>query len=237
MIRRMFSDDLPTITFTKDYQQLLHGDLLPGRTVQIKYDADRLPADRSDVTKAFYKFVESAEPQSTELRSETGRLLTKLTLEIGEGTMISGLIEIPRDADHLTIWFLNVGSSGEQYWDSNGGKNYVFRFTTEDIDIDSVEVSAGQFHITVKASPEISDLVVHYQITNTPAGPNATQRQVLPLTRSAEMYSGSASVPEGAVVRFTFAYQAYGNPHSDTNNGKGYLIWAGAVANPEAGVV
>jgi hypothetical protein len=237
MIRRMFSGDTPTITFTKDYRQLLHGDLLPGRSVRIKYDADRLPADRSDVTKAFYKFVESAEPQSTELHSKTGRLLTKVTLDTGEGTMITGQIEIPGDADHLTIWFLNVGKSGEQYWDSNHGKNYIVRFTTEDIDIDSVEVSGGMFRIAVNASPEISDLAVHYRIMNTPAGPNAAPEQVLRLTRSGEKWSGSVPVLEGAVIRFTVHYQAYGNPYADTNNGKGYLTWAGAVADHEAGVV
>jgi hypothetical protein len=44
-------------------------------------------------------------------------------------------------------------------------------------------------------------------------------------------------VLEGAVIRFTVHYQAYGNPYADTNNGKGYLTWAGAVADHEAGVV
>ena len=45
--RRMFPNDPPSITFTKDHRQLVHGDLLPGREVTIVFDAERLPNERS----------------------------------------------------------------------------------------------------------------------------------------------------------------------------------------------
>ncbi|HLK66128.1 MAG TPA: DUF6209 family protein [Bryobacteraceae bacterium] len=249
MIRRMFPNDPPRITFTKDFHQLVHGTLLPGRAVTIVYDADRLPHERSEYNgqkawsiQAFYKFIENGEVRVAELWSETGTVLTKLSNDPGEGTMMMCRIDVPADADHLTIWFLNTGRSGADYWDSNYGANYIFRFVVEDLQLDFAEVAHGSFRIELTASSEVSDLAVLYRIMNDPSAIREVDTRQ-PLTASEpdgagnRRWSGSAAVPENAVVRFTLAYTAYGNPHADTNSGKGYLTWSGAKADPQAGVV
>jgi hypothetical protein len=251
----MFSHDPPRITFTKDFQQLVHGDLLPGRTVTLLYDAERLPNERSLdqgqkawTIKAFYKFFERGEVRATDLWSETGVVLTKLSNEPGEGTMMTCGITLPEDADHLTVWFLNTGKSGAQFWDSNFGRNYIFRFVVEDLDIESVAVvrdakgPLSWFKIEVAALAEVSDLAVLYRIMNDPSAGREDKRLELtsigtPDSAGRLKWSASTPVPENAAVRFTFAYNAYGNPHADTNSGKGYLTWAGAKKDLAAGVL
>jgi hypothetical protein len=252
----MFSNERPSILFTKDHRLVTHGDLLPGREVTITYDAERLRDERSYrqgqpawKIVCFYKFVESGPVQSIDLWSETGEIRTKLTDEPGEGTMMVGRISIPSDADHLTLWFLNTGASGAQYWDSNYGRNYVFRLVVEDVSILEVGVepdasaAASRFHISVLASTEVEHLAVLYRVMNDP-NPAKDQDTRLPLRREGptdadghQRWSAAAAVPFGAVVRFSLAFTAYGNPHTDSNNGRGYLTWAGSRANREAGVL
>jgi hypothetical protein len=254
--RRMFPKDPPSITFTKNHHQLVHGDLLPGREAAIVYDAERLPHERSQdhgkkawTIRCFYRFVENGTVSSIDLWSETGKILHKISNEPGEGTMMLGRISIPDDADHLTVWFLNTGKSGAEYWDSNFGRNYIFRFVLEDIDITDVGVKhdpkkpISNFHVEVDTSAEVDDITVLYRIMNAPHGPK-DQDIPLPLDMTGtsgstrkRRWSGTTPVPEGAVVRFTVAYNSYGNPHADTNSGKGYLTWEGAQANVEAGVI
>jgi len=254
--RRMFRNDPPSITYTRDYRQLVHGDLLPGRQVTIVYDAERLPHERSQdhgkkawTIRCFYKFVENGTVSSIDLWSETGKIRSKISNEPGEGTMMMGRINIPRDADHLTVWFLNSGKSGAEYWDSNFGRNYIFRFVVEDIDITRVGVEhdpkkpVSNFHVQVEASSEVDNVTVLYRIMNGSGGPK-DQDFPLPLNMTGtpsptrkRRWSGATAVPEGAVLRFTVVYNSYGNPHADTNSGKGYLTWEGAKANREAGVI
>jgi len=252
----MFAQDPPSITFTKDFQTLVHGVLLPGRTVTLVYDAERLPNERSQdqgqkawTINAFYKFVEQGgEVHVTDLWSETGVVRTKLTDELGSGTMMICRISIPENADHLSVWFLNTGKSGAQFWDSNLGRNYIFRFVVEDFNVSSVAVvhdakgPLSWFNIEVAALPEVSDLTVLYRIMNNPAADPEDKRLALtsagpPDSDGRLKWSGSVPVPEDAVVRFSFAYNAYGNPHADSNSGRGYLTWSGAKQNPEAGVL
>jgi hypothetical protein len=252
----MFPKDPPSITFTKDHRQFVHGDLLPGREATIVYDAERLPHERSQAhgkkawnIRCFYKFVENGTVSSIDLWSETGKILHKISNEPGEGTMMQGRITIPDDADHLTVWFLNTGKSGAEYWDSNFGRNYIFRFVLEDIDITDVGIThdpkkpISNFHMEVEASAEVDDITVLYRIMNAPDRPK-DQDIPLPLDMTGasgpagkRRWSGATAVPEGAVVRFTVAYNSYGNTHADTNSGKGYLTWEGAQANLEAGVI
>jgi hypothetical protein len=253
MTRRMFPNDPPRITFTKDFGVHVHGDLKPGRTVTLLYDAERLPHERSThngqkdwTIQACYKFEEQGRVRAMDLWSETGTILHKVSNEIGEGTMMTGRIDLPDDADHLTLWFLNTGGSGAIYWDSNYGRNYIFRFIVEDLHVESVEVVSdgkapfSRFKIEMMALPEVTDLTVEYRIMNDRA---LQVDQKLPLVpgplndKGERPWSGQAAVPENAVVRFTLFYNAYDYSHTDTNSGNGYLTWTGATRNIEAGVL
>jgi hypothetical protein len=252
--RRMFAGDPPRITFTKDFRQLVHGDLRPGSVVTLVYDADRLPAERSEADgrkawtiRAYYRFSEQGQIGKIDLWSETGEVLTKRSTEVGEGTMMTGRITIPASAEFLTIWFLNTGSSGAEYWDSDFGQNYQFRFVVEDLAIDSVAVTrdpkreAAQFEIRVTAEPDISELAATYRVMNH-GGSTAMHRLQLAVLEQRtpagkRQWQGSVPVPRDAVVRFTLSYRLDGEIHTDTNSGYGYLIWPGAERNVEAGVL
>jgi hypothetical protein len=253
--RRMFAGDPPRITFTKDFRQLVHGDLRPGSVVTLVYDADRLPDERSEVEgrkawtiRAYYQFSEQGQIGTIDLWSETGEVLTKRSTEVGEGTMMTGRITIPADAESLTIWFVNTGSSGAEYWDSHFGQNYQFRFVVEDLEIDSVAMTrdpkgeAAQFQISVTAESEVSELAATYRVMNHDAPtaplhrlPLAPLEQRTPADK--RQWQGSAPVPPDAAVRFTLSYRIDGEIHTDTNSGYGYLTWPGAERNVEAGVL
>jgi hypothetical protein len=253
MTRRIFTNDPPQITFTRDFRTVVHGDLRPGSTATLIYDAERLPHERSYdhgqkawTLKAFYKFVEQGEVHAIDLWSETGTILHKITNDPGEGTMMIGRVDIPEGVDHLTLWFLNTGISGASFWDSNFGRNYIFRFVAEDLHVDLVEVTRDAaapfswFKIDMMAVADVSNLVIQYRIMNNPAAPGDQNLHLTPgaLESTGERHwSGSARVPSGAVVKFCMLYDAYGNPHTDTNSGKGYLTWTGATKNIEAGVL
>jgi hypothetical protein len=248
----MFPDDPPIITFTKDFHQEVHGDLRPGRTVTLNYDAERLPNERSEeggqkawTIKAFCKFEERGEVHNLDLWSESGKILHKITDEPGEGTMMIGRIDLPDSADHLTIWFLNTGKSGAECWDSNEGCNYIFRFVVEDLHVVAVGVIPDDnaplswFRIDVMALDEVDEVVISYRVMNDPAGGLDRSQPLTPGTidGNERHWTGSAPVPEHAVVRFTLGYSAYGVPHTDTNSGKGYLTWTDAKRNIEMGVL
>jgi hypothetical protein len=253
MTRRLFANDPPHILFTRDFRTVVHGDLRPGRTATLIYDAERLPSERSYhngqkawTIKAFYKFVEQGEVHAIDLWSETGTILHKVTNDPGEGTMMIGRVDISEGVDHLTLWFLNTGISGASFWDSNFGRNYIFRFVVTDLHVSSVEVTQDAaapfswFNIRMVAAEEVSNLVIQYRIMN---NPSSLEEQSLHLSAGEvdstgeRHWSGKVRVPAGAVVKFCMLYDAYGNPHTDTNSGKGYLIWNGATRNIEAGVL
>ena len=254
MRRRMFSQDPPQIVFLRNFEQRVHGDLVPGATITIQYDAYRLPAERSTdngakawTIKAYFKFKEQGPVYSIDMWTESGAIQTKMSNDTGEGTIMVCRIEIPQDVDHITIWFQNTGKSGAEYWDSRHGANYLFRFVAEDFQVDSVKVLTdpakplGLFRIDLTAAAEVSAISVLYRIANDPAQPTSA---TLPLTSApsqesavSRKWSGSAPVPPDAVVKFTFRYSAWGHEHIDTNNGSEYVTWNGAKPERLAGVL
>jgi hypothetical protein len=260
MTRRLFSNDPPRIIFTKDFRVVVDGDLLPGRTAQVLYDAARLPAERSEengakawTIKAFYKSVEQGPVHEVDLQRELGVIQTKMWNDTAEGTIMVCRIAIPQGVDHVTLWFLNTGKSGAEYWDSYFGKNYIFRFMVEDFDVDSVEVTPDPakplawFRVEATAAPDVSGIGVLYQVVNQPAGPDPHvfhRQEYLPLSAvgppdalGKRKWFGSAPVPQNAVIKLSFTYNAWGNVHTDTNSGYGYTTWAGAKRDPQGGVL
>jgi len=255
MHRRLFPNDKPWIAFKKNYRQLIHGDLMPGRKVKILYDSQRLPDERSTqngqkewTIKAFYKFVEAGPVYGVDLWTESGAIQSKMSNDTAEGTIMVCSIEIPEGVDHVSIWFLNTGKSGAEYWDSNSGRNYIFRFAVADFEVKSAKVvpvaenSHAEFEVEVKAAPDVSAIGVSYWIANAEVravAPSwfALSRAGVPDDSGWQQWTGSLRVPENAVMRFTFAYTAWGNEHVDTNGDRGYTTWPGAERDPQAGVL
>ena len=260
MTRRLFSNDPARIVFTKDFRVVVRGDLQPGRRAKVLYDAARLPLERSEdngakawTIKAFYKFVEQGPVHEIDLQTETGALQTKMSNDTAEGTIMVCHIDIPPGVDHITLWFLNTGKSGAEYWDSDSGKNYIFRFIVDDFDVDLVEVVADSakpmawFRVDVSAAPEVTNMGVVYRVVNQPAGGpthESLPHEYLALAPAGppdspgrRKWSGSAPVPQNAVIKLSFRYEAWGNVHTDTNSGHGYTTWPGAKPDHQAGVL
>jgi hypothetical protein len=249
----MFAEDPARILFTKDFRILTHGDLLPGRSVRIVYDAERLPRERSMdhgrkawTIRAHYEFADRGTVGSEDLESPSGVILHKRDTEPGEGTMMVADITIDPAAEYLSLWFLNTGRSGAEYWDSNFGRNYRFRFVVQDLHIDLVRVAPvpgtpqSTFHIDVSTRPDVSDLEVVYRVMN--EGTMHPQERRLPLSprglqAGTRRWTAETPVLEGAVIKFSLFYTAGGIPYHDTNSGKEYVTWAGSKPDREAGVL
>jgi hypothetical protein len=169
--------------------------------------------------------------------------------DTAEGNIMCCRIDIPSGVDHLTLWFLGTYATGAQQWDSDFGKNYIFRFMVEDFDVDKAEVvpdaakPLAWFRVEATAAPDVTDIGVDYQVVNQAAA-FQSPHEFLALSPSGppdaegnRKWSGAAPVPRNAVIQLSFRYQAWGNEHFDTNSGHGYTTWSGARSDPQAGVL
>src|SRR5688572_1741094 len=120
-------DDLTQLVLTGDFQQELKGEITPGSQVTILFDSARLPFERSVSAKgkpewtisAFYQIAPSPEVNEIKLIPEKSK--TK-----SETVILKGVLSVPATGSEVVIWFLNTGSTGEYYFDSDFGKNYRF---------------------------------------------------------------------------------------------------------------
>jgi hypothetical protein len=239
MFRRTFEGNAPYITFTKSWQQLPFGNLVPGRTVHIRYDANRLPEERSNYNgvptwtiTAFYQFSPAGPVHGNQLEVPSGRVVSRIADDPVEATFMTTSIEIPDDAEELIMWFMNSGRSGRQFWDSDYGANYLFRFTSLDIQGETATVVSdpqtpyGGFQVSMTALPEVEDVAVSFTVTNSPpdspfAGSVPLEAGQLENGRRAWAVAGVA-VPRGANVRFQFTYTVDGRTFTDDNDGTGF---------------
>lgn len=244
LIERTFRGTPPLLVFTKDRRQLIRGDFRRGADLTILYDAERLTGERSADEHgkpawsiySFVKFSESGEVHRLELWSETGVIRAKAGNDVGEGTMMKGTIVVPADAEEVIVWFLNTGRSGREYWDSNYGANYHFRFVGEDIKVEHAAVVSSpqqptdRFEVMISAAPDVEGVGVKYSVVNTaPAPPLESQAELVPSRAGGAggrrtWSNDDVAVPHGAVVYFTVAYRARGRTYTDDNNRKGYLV-------------
>ncbi len=241
MFRRTFEGNAPHITFTADWRETPFGDLVPGRTVQIQYDANRLPEERSSYNgsptwsiTAYYQFAANGPVQSKQLEMPAGEPPRRFAADSAEASFMTTAIDVPEGASELIMWFLNTGRSGMQYWDSAYGANYVFRFTSLDIQGEEASVSSDPatpysgFNVSMTALPEVANPSVTFTVANAP--PDQPFEGNVPLTagdvvnaRRAWSVSGVA-VPYQARVRFSFRYTVNGRTFIDDNDGTGF--WA-----------
>jgi len=230
MFRRTFADNAPHITFTGTWQQLPFGNLVPGSTVQIAYDPARLPFERSNYNgaptwsiTAFYRFSPNGPIASRQLDTPTGQVVSRFSDDPVEATMMTTSIDIPADADELILWFMNTGQSGFEYWDSDYGLNYIFRFTSIDIQGENATVAGDAFAVDITSLPAIENVHVNFKIINHPplAGSVPLVRGIITNGRRAWSAHGIA-VPAGANVWFTFTYTIDGRSFIDDNDGAGF---------------
>jgi hypothetical protein len=225
MFRRTFADNAPHITFTKTWEQLPFGNLVPGSTVVIAYDPNRLPNERSNdwSITVFYRFSANGPLASQQLEVCTGEVVTRISDDPVEATMMTASIPIPEDAEELVLWFLNTGRSGADQWDSNLGANYVFRFTSIDIQGENATVAGDEFEVDITALPVVENVIVDYKVINHP--PISGSVPLTPGTIANGRRPWSAHgipVPTGANVWFTFRYTVDGRAFVDDNDCAGF---------------
>jgi len=240
MFRRTFEGNPPHITFTADWRQWPHGGLVPGATVAISYDPNRLPNERSTYNGvptwsivAFHQFAPNGPVFSKPLDAPTGQVVQRYSDDPVEATMMTTSIEIPSDAEELILWFLNTGRSGQQFWDSDYGANYVFRFTSLDIQgehaavVSDPQTPFAGFEVSLTALPVVESVVVSFTVTNAPREQpfgGAIPLQAGAIAHGRRPWSASGiSVPRGANIRFSFVYTVNGRTFIDDNDGTGYF--------------
>jgi hypothetical protein len=129
---------LPQVVFKGDFQLDVNGEIKSGSEVAIIFDAERLPFERSQDEKgksawtisAFSQFAPGGEVSKVDLQPEK----KKKAKDAAEETLLKGVLSVPAGSREAIIWFLNTGKTGNEYYDSDFGKNYRFSVSPEIIE-------------------------------------------------------------------------------------------------------
>jgi len=126
-----YADSSAKIDFTKDWQENITGQLVPGGKFTINYDQTRLPNRRTS-----YRGLSSWHINAG-IQFEGNGPVTYKSLEEYQQEMTSKEVSIPADAKEVIIWFEHYGydpydtaqNNEARYYDSNYSQNYHFPVT------------------------------------------------------------------------------------------------------------
>jgi hypothetical protein len=241
-IQRALPNTPASILFRRNFRHHVTGSLKPGAHLLVFYDAERMTQERSfEGDKPAWgitmhaRFVPGGNVLSMALWSRTGIILTgvKTSDDPGEGTMLKCDFEIPGNAQFVEMWFTNSGRSGATYFDSDFGKNYLFRFTARDISPPAAVVlfdrAAGQseFQMELSAAPEIGAVAADYWVVNvTP--PLHAEAALVPDAQPAASgrrtwHTQGLRFPYKAVIAFDLRYTVNGREAVDDNSQRHFL--------------
>jgi len=216
----------PQISFTRDWRQTVQGVLRPGARFTVLYDPARLPEERSTYngSPAWNIFAHASYSGAPAIREA---LQTP-----GGADLMSQEFVIPPSARDVTLWFLNTGRSGREFWDSDYGANYCFRFPLLDLELVSANVISTSptpysgFQTQVLAVQEVTAITVNYSAQGHGGEP---LKGSVPLMLSADDPAGrglwsvaGVAVPYQSTVRFSFQYTVGGRTFLDDNGGKSF---------------
>ncbi len=240
-LRRFGSEKPAQITFTLDYHELITGNLVSNANCFISYDPTRIvPADSGYIhghpdqpVILNYQFSANGPVSSQALASHIGLLEFAVLDPTGGGSMLDGEIAIPAEAEELIIWFSYVDGNGVTHYDSDLGKNFRFRFASEDIQLLQAVVTSDPqtpysgFGVEVAADPEITGISVRFTAINSPDFPKSQ----VPLSNTGKTTpDGMAiwsvfgiAVPYKANIRFKLYYVINGITYKDDNAGKYFM--------------
>ena len=233
----------PTLLFYPGFQQAVRGDLRPGTVLTLYYSAARLPAQAQGRTDwqatAYLRFGPGSEPLALPLWSPTGQVSAAISsggLEASPMLTASTPGPIPADAQEVEVWVSVSFGDGQQFWDSNHGQNYHFRFTHTvvvthaAVVVPSPPAPNDDLALTIETDTDVQEVVVDYQVTNTRPDPPQYGQAALELlpdltpTGCRQWRVAGVCVPHRAVVYFTIRYTAGGHEFKDDNNNHGYLV-------------
>jgi Family of unknown function (DUF6209) len=179
MIKRAFTSLPPRITFTRDYHELVRGDLRPGTDVRLRYDPARIVPSGEDYVfgdpahriKVHIIFPPSRDLVTIPLHSRTGMLTDPAIDVTGVGNMLTATAHVPEDATSIVMWFTHNGPYGPTNYDSDEGRNFHFGFNSLQIKPLAATVGPGSlgadlFTVKVSVVPEVHRVVVHMRIVD-----------------------------------------------------------------------
>ena len=241
MIGRVEAGKPAQITFTCDYHELVTGDMHPGGPLHIRYDPKRIVpenegymfGDPQRPIVAHARFRDEAQSCEQLLSSPVGILAHPDVDITGQGSMLTTVLDVPEDADRVTLWFSYRSQSGDTRYDSDYGADYCFGFLSRHIDVlaatvaDDPQTAGGRFALDVSAVAPVDGVWVRYfVIGERPCVP----REVSLYCTNTATPSGrviwslpSVAVPGDCVVRFRIVYRLDGRYFNDDNAGHYYL--------------
>lgn len=240
-LHRFGSEKSAQITFTLDYHELITGNLVSNASCFISYDPTRVvPANSGYIhgnpdqpVTLHYQFSANGPVSSQVLTSHIGLLSFAVLDPTGGGSMLDGEIAIPEEAEELIIWFSYVDGNGVTHYDSDLGKNFRFRFASEDIQLLQAVVTSDPqtpysgFGVEVAAAPAITGVSVRYASINNPDFPKSQNSlSNTGQTTSEGMVIWSifgVAVPYRANIRFKLYYVINGITYKDDNAGKYFM--------------
>lgn len=242
MIKRREVGKHAQITFTRNFHELVTGDLRPGHSVVLSYDPDRIvpPQEQyvfGDPTRpivAHVQFHRGDPPMNLVLASPGGLIANPDKDVTGQGSMLKTRFMIPSDADWLIAWFSYLSLSGATLYDSDYGENFIFSFPCRDVAVLSADlVSDPQtpysgLAIQIATAPGIEAVSARFRSLGTPTAPS--QEVSLERTGRTDAHHGwpvwsiaGVPVPYRSVVRFKVYYWIRGHRFKDDNTGNYYF--------------
>ena len=232
MLRR-YIGQAPQVSFTSDFHELLEGDLRPGVTLKLRYDPDRLSpppgyafADPSWPVFAHAQFLENGVIAARALTANPTTVPDRDAM--GQGSMLTGTVEVPTDAQFVELWFCGDMPDGI-HWDSDYGKNFWFRFPYADLEVTAAVVqraTSAQFRVEVTSISDVQRVTVRYY--DMAGGANPVRREeslargsLTPAGR--RLWGYEKPVAASALIRFKLYYWILDRRFKDDNSGYYYV--------------
>jgi hypothetical protein len=245
------------LIFTLDFHELLKGDLEPGRPCLLAYAPNRIVPDDEVNAQAYnvrpvvahLQFRRNAPPISLPLPGWRGDPMIALTETDEDGAVLSTTFTVPPDAEWVMAWFSYADSDGHTLYDSDFGRNFMFRFLARDlILLEAAVVSetgrpTATFICRVAIAPAVDSVRARYRITNQRPEPSRRAvelHQAAGLDISGRPEAGSqdgmdiwetrdVTVPPDSTLAFDLQYSVGDRIFKDDNQGQYFLAMDPAV--------
>jgi hypothetical protein len=239
MLTRLEAQYRSQITFTSDFHELVNGNLKPGQPLRLSYDPQRIiPAGEP------YTFGDPQRPVTAHVRfgsvsqivlvvlSSPGMVAVPDRDATGQGSMLKAHLEVPANAEMISIWFSFTLLDGTAVYDSDFGTNFNFRFPEhdlEDLDTNVVfdrEKKISLFYVHVSTTAAVDRVSVRLGRAGKQAGKDELPLQELAPSSDSHRKTWAINdviVPTGVVIAFKVFYWIRGIRFKDDNTGHYYL--------------
>lgn len=241
MLTRLEADYHPQITFTSDFHELVTGNLKAGVPLRLSYDPQRIVpigepylfGDPQRPVTAHVRFSSSLPVQVVELTSPGGVSAAPDRDATGQGSMLKAELDIPADAEMVSVGFTFTCLDGTVVDDNDFGVNFNFRFPEHDLEVLDTNVVADAarnvslFHVRVGTVATVEQATVRFGKVGEPHANN--EELALHEVERSEGRQGKewmvegVVVPTGAVISFKVFYWIGGVRFKDDNTGHYYL--------------